>query len=201
MRKKMRQWTRVLWWSILWSAPGTALSAEIPPLVEQKCAACHGRNGQSESDAFPKLAQQNADYLVKQLFNFKTGQRVSTVMFDVANGLSSEQIRELAAYFSALPVAPSVVRDQRLVAAGRELYFNGNPKSGISACSSCHGKDARGGAQLPRLASQHASYIEVQLENFRKGTRGGTAGIMHGVVTKITGPEIKAVAQYLSGLN
>lgn len=167
-------------------------------LVRARCAMCHGLDGQSPSPLYPKLAGQTPEYLVKQLFNFKTGQRVSTVMQEMTNLLTAREIRLLAEYFSALPTEPQPVADPELAAVGRYIYFRGNPYSGVSPCVSCHGVYATGGAQMPRLAGQHATYLETQLLNFRQRLRANDQA-MHAVVTNLSELEIKAVAQYLTG--
>ena len=167
-------------------------------LVTVRCALCHGLDGQSQSPLYPKLASQNAEYIVKQIFNFKTGQRASTVMRDVANTLSATDIRALAGYFSRLPITPHPPSDPEVAAVGRYIYFKGNPLSGVSPCVTCHGVYATGGAQMPRLAGQHAEYIERQLKGFIDSTRSNDMS-MHGVVRGLTELEIRGVSQYLSG--
>lgn len=170
----------------------------VEQLVRARCAMCHGLDGQSASPLYPKLAGQNAEYIVKQLFNFKTGQRVSTVMQEMTNLLTAREIRLLAEYFNSLPVVPQAAPDPELAVVGRFVYFRGNPYSGVSPCVSCHGVYATGGAQMPRLAGQHASYLETQLQNFRRHLRANDQA-MHGVVANLSELEIKAVAQYLAG--
>lgn len=183
-------------------ATGVAVagSPAVPPIVVQVCAACHELDGQSRSDKFPKLAAQQSAYLVKQLFLFKTGQRISTPMQEIANRMSAEEVQDAADYFSRQPVAAGLAADAALAAAGRQLFRDGDQAHGIPACASCHGNDAKGGAQLPRLAGQHAAYLTLQLENFRAGKRGGPWAPMHGVVQHITDAQIRAVTHFLSGL-
>lgn len=167
-------------------------------IVTVRCSLCHGLDGQSRSALYPKLAGQNAEYIVKQIFNFKTGQRESTVMRDVANTLSAADIRALANYFANLPITPQPAPDPELAAVGRYIYFKGNPMSGVSPCVTCHGVYATGGAQMPRLAGQHADYLERQLKGFLAQTRHNDQS-MHGVVKALTELETKAVSQYLAG--
>jgi cytochrome c553 len=65
------------------------------------CQGCHGSAGQGNGQ-FPRLAGQRPDYLVKQLNNFKEGKRSNGQMKAVAGSLSEEDMKALAAYFSAL---------------------------------------------------------------------------------------------------
>ncbi len=169
-------------------------------LVEARCQNCHGMTGQSSSPNYPKLAGQNAQYLQRQLFNFKSGKRQNTEMQGQVADLSGAEIEALARYFSTKDVIADVAFDPALAELGRQLYENGNTHSGVTACSTCHGPKARGALFLPRLAGQHASYIERQIKAFIDHTREAPDIVMHTVVAGLSEAEIIAVAQYLSGL-
>lgn len=67
------------------------------------CAACHGSNGHARSD-MPTLAGMPAQTMIRQMAAFKSGAQAATVMHQIAKGLSDEQIRTIAGYFSAQPV-------------------------------------------------------------------------------------------------
>jgi len=67
------------------------------------CAACHGADGNSAAPNFPKLAGQHADYVAKQLSEFKSGQRKDATMNGMAAALSEQDMADLAAYFATLP--------------------------------------------------------------------------------------------------
>ena len=69
----------------------------------QTCAACHGANGISTSDQFPILAGQYKDYIIQALHEYKDGRRNNPIMKGMASGLSDDDIRNLAEYFSGLP--------------------------------------------------------------------------------------------------
>jgi cytochrome c553 len=69
----------------------------------QMCAACHGPDGNTPmTPEFPKLAGQPADYLEKALRDYKKGARKNPMMMPMAQGLSKQDIKDLAAYFSSL---------------------------------------------------------------------------------------------------
>lgn len=68
-------------------------------LMASSCAACHGTDGNSVG-GMPRLAGLAADYIVEQMRQFKTGQRLSTVMGHLASGYTDDEIRQLATYFS-----------------------------------------------------------------------------------------------------
>jgi cytochrome c553 len=92
------------------AAPVGVLAADLAAgkaRAEAVCAACHGANGVSVSDAIPNLAGQKAVYLETQLKALKDGSRKSAVMGAIATQLASEDIADVAAFFAAQPGAPA----------------------------------------------------------------------------------------------
>ncbi|WP_404299759.1 c-type cytochrome [Alicycliphilus denitrificans] len=182
---------------------GTAQSnddeARAKKIIGGSCYLCHGAEGESASAIYPRLAGQNADYIAKQLENFKNGQRKSTAMAPMAANLSPEDMVALGKYYASRPPRQKNARDQDLAAVGSYIYHKGNKFSGVPACASCHGQEAAGSSALPRLAGQHAAYTEEQLRQFNKRERTNDNAVMHAVVEKMTPLEMAAVAEYLSG--
>ena len=174
----------------------------IVTVIEDRCAHCHGVDGQDSSQFYPRIAAQNRVYLEKQLRNFRDGIRASDVMNDMASDLSDDQIVALAAFFSEQPVQAHRVRTSRksLEAVGYYIYHEGNEYSQIPPCSDCHGDTAAGDETLPRLAGQHRRYVVEQLQAFGERTRTNDNAIMHSIASKLTELEINAVALYVSGL-
>lgn len=183
------------------AASAATSSKRINDIVNTRCSTCHGPTGQSSNAEFPKLAGQNADYLIRQMFNFKSRARKSNEMEKEMAGLSGNDIEELANYFSRQQLIPVPRQDKALSEAGRSLYMAGDPDRGISACAVCHGPKARGGKLLPRLAGQHAKYLELQLRHFLEQSRTTDQTLMHSVASKMTDDEIMAVSYFLSGLD
>lgn len=173
--------------------------ARAQKIVSGSCFLCHGENGESASEVFPKLAGQHANYIAKQLENFKSGKRKSTAMADMSSRLNADDMLALGQYFESKPAAPEAVKDADLAAVGRYIFNNGNHFSGVPACASCHGKEGLGTADLPRLAGQYASYIETQLMLFNQRERTNDNAVMHAIVSKMTPLEMAAVAAYISG--
>jgi len=182
------------------AAKGDAAKAQ--KLVNDVCGACHSTDGNSTSPAYPSLAGQSPEYLAKQLREFKSGARKNAIMAPNAATLSNEDMLNLAAYFSAQQPKPRLAKDAALVAEGQKIYKGGNAGSGVPACASCHGPAGAGiPVQFPRLAGQHAKYVESQLKHFRSGDRANDGGMMMRVIArKMTDHEMKAVAEYISGL-
>ena len=177
--------------------------AKAQQIVTQVCAACHGADGNSTSAANPKLAGQPAEYLTKQLNNFKSGERKSAIMSGMVAALSPEDMKNLGAYFGEKKVAPGSAKNKDLVALGQKIYKGGNQASGVPACASCHGPNGAGiPVQFPALHGQHGEYTLAQLKLFRSGERSNDAAkMMRVIASKMTDQEMAAVAEYISGLN
>ncbi|MCB1874982.1 MAG: cytochrome c4 [Chromatiales bacterium] len=166
------------------------------------CAACHGTDGNSAAPTFPKLAGQGADYLAKQLANFKSGERKNAIMQGQAAGLSEQDMADLGAYYAAQ--APKLGKtNPESLEVGEKLYRGGNAKTGVPACMSCHGPTGVGNApaKFPALRGQFAAYTESALKAFRSGERANDAGqMMRNIASKMSDGEIKAVSEYVVGL-
>ena len=167
------------------------------------CAGCHMADGNSVNGMWPKLAGQHESYLIKQLQDFKAGDRVDPTMQPMAAGLSEDDMANLAAFYSSQSLKGGEA-DPALVDKGKEIFMNGNPASGVAACSACHAPNGVGNpaANFPSLQGQHADYTVKQLKDFRAGERANDAGkMMQGVAAKMTDEEIAAVSSYIQGLN
>lgn len=196
------------------NADGDATAGQQKSAV---CAACHGADGNSVNPEWPKLAGQHANYLVQQLEYFalpadNLRARVNPLMSAQAAGLSEQDRLDLAAYYATQTIQIGAT-DPGQVAAGERLYRGGNLESGVSACTACHGPTGNGNAAAayPKLAGQHAAYVEAQLRAYRAAAAGASAAeggrltdpaqIMRGVAGRLTDDEIRAVAQYVQGLH
>ena len=173
--------------------------ARAKKIIGGVCFVCHGAEGESSSEVFPRLAGQHWEYIAKQLENFKSGKRKSTAMADMAAKLTPDEMEALGRFFEKQKVETEPVKDVDLAGMGKYIYLHGNKFSGLAACASCHGADAKGTSSLPRLAGQYANYIETQLKQFHQRERTNDNAIMHAIVSKMTPLEMAAVAEYLSG--
>jgi len=172
-------------------------------IATQICAACHGADGNSPASANPHLAGQQADYLAKQLNDFKSNkERTNAVMMGMVAPLSAADVRDVAAYYNAQKPKPGFSQNKELVALGQKLYLGGNSATGVPACAACHGPDGSGlPSQYPRLAGQFAEYTASQLKAFRAGERANDANqMMRVIAARMTDQEVAAVAQYAAGL-
>jgi len=186
---------------------GKADSAKGQSIVNKVCSACHGPDGNSPTSANPKLAGQIPEYVQKQLANFKSAEgkkpeRDNPVMGGMASGLSADDMRDVAAYFAVQAPKPGVARHPETVALGRRIWRGGDVARGLPACAGCHGAAGAGlPAQYPRLAGQYPEYTEAQLKAFRASERRNDANkAMQSIASKMSDPEIRAVADYIFGL-
>lgn len=165
-------------------------------LAKERCAKCHGVDGLGVSPDYPSIAGQNRDYFVKQIFNFKTGLRYNEPMDPVIEKLLAADIRALSLHYASIPPGSVPSNDQALLAEGRTIYLDGIPKKGVYSCAVCHGVEAKGGTQMPRLAGQNPVYLEKQMRGFIQKIRQNDR-LMHLTLAAMTARELKAVAVYL----
>ena len=168
--------------------------------VNTVCAACHAPDGNSVISVNPKLAGQHPEYLQKQLAEFKSGKRANAVMTGMASGLSDDEMKDLALYFSSKPIVLGKAKSNGVGSLGEKIYRAGNAATGVPACAACHSPNGAGlPKQFPRLSGQHADYTLVQLKAFRSGERAN-APMMMAIAAKMSDAEMAAVADYIQGL-
>lgn len=182
--------------------PAFAQAADTAAKISvSSCISCHGKDGIGK-DEFPRLAGQDAAYLVKQLQDFRAGKRSNPIMQPIAKSMSDTDIVKYAAQFSHLPQpAPqSATADAALLSMGESLARNGDWPHEIPACFQCHGEKGLGiSPDFPAISGQTARYISNQIANWQSGARtNDPAGLMKSVSDKMSEEQIKAVSAYLS---
>lgn len=164
------------------------------------CVGCHGAAGNSTITQNPKLAGQHAEYIAKQLADFKTPQRNNPVMSGIAKGMSDQDMKNVAAYLDKQESKPGAAKNKETVEAGKKIYRGGIAEKNIPACAGCHGASGAGmPAQFARLAGQHQDYTSAQLTAFRQGARKNSAQ-MTTIAKRMSDDEIQAVSDYIAGL-
>ncbi|MDB6145609.1 MAG: Cytochrome c4 [Pseudomonas sp.] len=162
------------------------------PQLNEVCMLCHGNNGNTVTQLYPRLAGQPPAYLEQQLTAFANGQRANPIMSPLAMSLSAADITGLATYFAAQAAAPNSafsvdsVRQQK----GELLVKSGN-------CAACHGAGLTGQAAFPRLAGQGYDYLVKQLTDFKHGSRQSIGDAMAFTAT-LSDEDIKNIAHYLA---
>ena len=170
------------------------------------CKTCHGLSGQGYYGYFamPRLAGQQPKYLENQLRAFVERRRTNPVMSNVAHSLSPSMVAALAAHFRDLNSKPMGGAPKEHVATGKTIYQEGLPDSNVPACSACHGPEAKGQDEIPRLAGQLFPYTVKELTNWNRergqGSGNDTSAIMVPTAHNLTQSQIAAIAAYLSYL-
>ncbi len=174
----------------------------LPQVVTNVCAACHGIDGNSVLTANPKLAGQHSEYIYKQLNNYKSGERANAIMAGMAAMLADTDMHAVAEYFSNQKLNLGQAKTNGSGSLGEKIYRAGIRANGVPACASCHGPTGDGlPVKYPRLGGQHTEYILNQLNQFRLGARANDESkVMRTIAAKLTEQEMGAVADYIQGL-
>jgi cytochrome c553 len=194
------------------AAPASAEDAgkaAVPPHELQAkaayCKSCHGPLGQGFHGFYPipRLAGQQPDYIKNQLRAFDERRRTNNIMLNVSHVLSPAMVTALAAHFQSLDPKPIGGAPKELVAEGKKIYQDG--EGDVPACASCHGPEAKGDGEFPRLAGQLNDYIFNKLthwsqERGQDPSKPDTSAIMQPIAHSLTEQQIKAVAAYLNYL-
>jgi cytochrome c553 len=178
------------------------------------CAGCHAGDGNSMVPSFPKLAGLGEKYLYRQLTTIKSGERMVASMTGLLDNSSDQDLQDMAAYYDSQQRTIAGAQEITMIGysdpievleLGENIYRGGNLKTGVPSCAGCHSPAGTGNgpAGYPALGGQHADYIESQLLKYQSGERasGANAKIMQGVAERLSNKEIKAIANYISGLN
>ncbi|MEZ9199472.1 cytochrome c [Shewanella sp. 10N.286.54.B9] len=186
-------------------AEGNAEAGKTKAIV---CSACHGVDGNSMIDMYPKLAGQQTTYLEKQLHDFRSAAksggkegRADPIMGGMAMMLSDEDISDIAAFYASQTKQVIEVKD--VPALGEQLYKGGDSARGITACIACHGPEGKGSeaAGFPDVSGQHANYIKIQLNKFHDTNRNNDLnGMMQDIAKKLNADDMDALSKYISSL-
>ena len=177
------------------------------------CMGCHGEDGMSVNPECPNLAGQKAGYIIKQVTDFQKGHRQNDTMSPMA-ALAGElqDIKDIAAFYasqksmSAKKYMMPPPDNKKNIAAGKKLFMEGNPATGLYGCVNCHGKNGKGKSPnnhvFPVIGGQTKSYLEKQLKDFKSATRkNDPANMMMDIAKKLSDKEIDAISDYLGSLN
>ena len=167
------------------------------------CSACHGSDGNSVVGLWPSLAGQNEKYLTKQLRLVKSGDRVIASMTGLLDNLEDSDLEDIAAYYASQKNTVGQT-DESKVELGRKLYYAGNLKKGVPACSACHSPRGLGNAPAayPLLSGQQPEYVAKALKDYRSGARVNEdpSKIMAAIAYKLDDEEIEALSSFVHGL-
>ena len=168
------------------SAPAGAAEAVEAKL--QVCGSCHGENGQPIDVTIPIIWGQTEYFLVKQLHDYKSGDRENLVMASFAKRLSQADLRPAARYFA------SKSWPERSAPAA-----SASPPDGMAVCQICHQPNFVGGLPAPRLAGQSYEFLIEAMNSFADGRRTNNADMVK-IMEALSPAQREAMARYISGL-
>ena len=173
------------------AAPGDPVAGKEKA---QACSACHGADGNSAQPLIPSLAAQTPLYIYYQLLQFREERRKDPQMSPFAAKLSDQDMKDIAAHFTAQSArVPALAPDAAQIATGEAIATRYH-------CNSCHGTTYAGQKHVPRIAGQHVEYLVKQLRGFKTGERPDIDGTMAESAQPLTEADIIAMAAYLSKL-
>jgi len=180
---------------------GSAWTGYAESLAIQNCTWCHGASAQGYAPA-PRLAGQRHEYIESQLISFSEHARDNPFsrqyMWGAVANLSPEMAHYLAVYFSTVPPEAADDGFRDLVAIGATIYQDGIPESNVASCVACHGPNAEGVAEIPRLGGLSYYYLKRRLEQWGEGFNSAAKFPMPQIAGKLSVEQIKALASYLS---
>jgi cytochrome c553 len=152
----------------------------------QLCAACHGDKGTpTDPKTIPVIWGQQQSYLMKQLRDFRNGERNSAIMSPLAKNLAEGDLRRIAAYFAAKPWPQ------------RASAKTPSPPKSIAQCQACHQPNFEGGPPAPRLAGLSYEYLVGEMREFAAEERTNNLD-MPKFMRMLSERERDAIARYLA---
>jgi cytochrome c553 len=167
-------------------------SAQPAPPRAQVCAACHGADGNSTLAGSPSLAGQPRLFIENQLVMIREGLRDVPVMKGVVDGMTDDEIQQLARFYASQPartgtIAADAVKAQRGAALSQKTL-----------CGTCHLPDYAGREQIPRLAQQREDYLLATMRQFRTGVYPGRDTIMSAALNGLSDADLADLAYYFA---
>jgi cytochrome c553 len=159
------------------------------------CFACHGENGQSETENTPSLGGQQPPYTLIQLFMFREKLRTFELMNDMAKEFSDDDLRAFSELIGKLPTPkpPADAGDPARLQRAELLVQQ-------HRCNSCHNTDFSGKDNVPRIAHQREDYLAKTMREYKDNSRHGYDATMAEVLQPVTPEQIADLAYYLARL-
>ena len=187
---------------LLFCIYGNALALGDPIRGEEKaklCFECHVPQGQTPDPMIPKLDGQQAEYIVRQVLDYKSGRRPSTIMREVAQIVSDMQdLLDIAAFYSNLETMQGSGEINQEVKRGEVIYLD-------YRCHFCHGEEAVAGTAFtsgaPLIGGQNKDYLEKTMLDIKMGRRPADIyNLMKRLLMRLSDKEIEALSAYVSSL-
>jgi cytochrome c553 len=189
-------------WNELQGEKLIALRAKGDPargeITFEVCQGCHRSHALGRPDgSYPRLAGQHDTVLIKQMTDVRAGRRKNDKMlpFIDKHGISPQDIADIAAFLTRLPVPPNNGKGPGTDLAAAEKTYQ-------ARCAVCHGKAGQGDEAkfYPRVSGQHFKYMLREMKDIRDGARGNANSDMVQVVRTMSDAQLESVADYMSRL-
>ena len=154
----------------------------------QVCGSCHGADGKPIDVTIPTIWGQTEYFLVKQLHDYRSGDRDNNVMASFAKRLTQAELRPAAALLS-----------KRTWPAREPAAAPAPPPDGIAVCQICHQQNFVGGLPAPRLAGQSYEYLVEAMRSFADGERTNNADMVK-IMQALPPAKREEIASYIAGL-
>lgn len=214
---RLRQLCAGLFAALALTGGAVAVDLEKGKEINGTCAACHGEFGAGgKKGEYPRIAGQRVNYIENQLKSFRARIRVNIPMYPYTQEreLSDADIKDIAAYLTAIELPtemPTFVGNEdaltRLLMVEKVMIIpraEGDIEAGGAIyqkqCASCHGKTGKGRGMFPMIAGQYTSYLNRQVELYRKGDRAHDEETVGGLLNALDVKQIQDVLAYLSSL-
>jgi cytochrome c553 len=167
--------------------------------VYRECAACHEPEGWgSTTGSVPQIAGQHRKVVIKQLADFRAGNRDSVLMAPYASVESiggTQAVADVAEYISTLEISTDNGKGPGTdLELGETLYRE--------RCAGCHGDAGEGSNDdlAPRIQAQHYKYLMRQFQWIREDRRRNASKEMTSLSKQLSDEEMIAVLDYTSRL-
>lgn len=152
-------------------------------IADERCATCHGDDGNAGSAQTPSLAGQDARYFVKAMEAYQEGARRHEKMIEAVEGLSEADLANMATFYAT---QQPLARNVRIPLTTAEW---------IDRCERCHGIDGNStDPRLPMLAGQDQAYLESALRAYSGG--GRTSSTMHAMSEPLSDADVVGLARH-----
>lgn len=157
------------------------------------CQGCHAPQGMA-----PNLEGQLDTYLYKELMDYRSGARQHTIMSALAQGLSDQDVIDIAAFYSHKPLSK---KGPEADAVGASLVHQGDSRRILPPCSVCHQSSGVGQKMdVPAIRGQKGAYLVETLKAYKQGTRHNDLyGRMRAIAGEMSDAEIEALGRYYGG--
>jgi len=157
--------------------------AKAGSAAAEKCATCHGADGNTSSTGVPTIAGQDARYFIKAMQAYKEGQRKHEKMSEAVAALSETEINNLAAFYAS---QEPVRRDVRAPFTTAEW---------VQRCERCHGLNGNStDPRFPMLAGQNEDYLTKAMQAYASGER--STSVMHAMSEPLSASDIKRIVRH-----